>query len=238
MDVARWLKPGKNVITVQVNAAGVETFQAMPSVGGFIAWGKFSGGGTEVDLATPGSWEVLKSDAWDREAENYNFAQGPIEHLDTARLEQEISGKGPALWKTPVPLKNQANWGELSRTHHSHAFARSEDLQASCLAGCLRGVQRVGFRGPPTPVAKEMKDRPLGEFLTYIQSPKRQTVVVRSQWFTQRLNGKVVAKRKAGPMWADEAQYSLKEGWNTLQGTFFDLALAGRSCSNFPWRLV
>ena len=83
-------------------------------------------------------------------------------------------------------------------------------------------VQRVGFRGPLTAVAKEMKDRPLGEFVTYIHSPKPQKVVVRSQWFGQRLNGKVVARKKAGPMWADEAQYDLHEGWNVLQGSFVD----------------
>ena len=75
-----FLREGRNAIVVEANSFGAKNFEAMPSVGGFVAWGSVrTEDGEPLDLSTPGEWKMRRARAWDGGAPPYSFAQAPAE---------------------------------------------------------------------------------------------------------------------------------------------------------------
>ncbi|MBC2595434.1 alpha-L-rhamnosidase N-terminal domain-containing protein [Ruficoccus amylovorans] len=79
LDVATYLRPGRNVIAVLVQCMNYDTFVAAPVQPGLIA---------EIDgvVATDASWEVSIGNDWRRDVESYSIQVGHSEWRDM-RLE-------------------------------------------------------------------------------------------------------------------------------------------------------
>ena len=59
-NILSFLKNGKNVIAVKVLANGMNTYQLVQNIGGFIAWGEIKSGSKTISLGTPGKWKCQK----------------------------------------------------------------------------------------------------------------------------------------------------------------------------------
>lgn len=105
-DLAPVLLPGGNRMVVEVWDVKESSVQMDPNPGGFIAWG----GGAGVDLATPGGWLCLRSEARSATAPLYSFAIPRTEILDMEKWEQELCGEGWA----PATIMADPVWGALA----------------------------------------------------------------------------------------------------------------------------
>lgn len=75
VDIRPWLRRGPNAVVVEANSFGESSNDSMPSVGGFVAWGKVQTDRGAIGLGTPGEWKMCRCDAWDADAPLYSFSQ-------------------------------------------------------------------------------------------------------------------------------------------------------------------
>ncbi|KPK66347.1 MAG: hypothetical protein AMK73_00285 [Planctomycetes bacterium SM23_32] len=221
VDLRPWLKKGFNTLVVEANTFGANNFQAMPSVGGFIAWGEVQTGDGQVDLSTPGEWKMLRTDAWDQEAPAYSFAQAPAEIVDMRVVPAGVHG--PAFddrhWPAPVVVERQDAWGEPApRSIPMLTMDLYEPEKVLVHSPLADREEVVGARVPgEKPYAGGQRVRCC--FGTYIFSPCEQDVTLGAFWGPLFLNGQeiasvrhaVVANRLDYPVW-------LRAGWNFLYG--------------------
>ncbi len=226
-DIAPFLKLGRNTILVEVNARGAASFQAVPSRGGFIAWGALlsARGNSLESFATPGAWQVLPSQAWDPHAESFSFAQGPIEILDRRRLPAEAfedANPGSAAdsgWMHPTLAEPQEHWGAPSprpiRMPRGNTILPDRIVAAAPLEP---GLRRHGFRAnaekPPTRQATRRIP-----FFTHLHSPAEQEIELGLFWGPVYLNGariRPVISADRGNR--QHASVRLRAGWNFLYG--------------------
>jgi alpha-L-rhamnosidase len=90
-DIARFLKPGKNVVAALVHHYGEWTFSYMHGRGGFILEAEIaSAGGGRVRVLTDSNWKAIPSEAWWPDIDRMSVQQGFPEIYD--------SRKEPAGW--------------------------------------------------------------------------------------------------------------------------------------------
>ncbi|MGH9614164.1 MAG: hypothetical protein ACRD4P_13910, partial [Bryobacteraceae bacterium] len=116
-DLARYLKPGKNVIAVQVNYFGLHTFKSLPARGGMIGWGTIvPESGEPISLVTgEGLWRCAASGAHARYASALSFGLNAADLFDQGG--EEDGWKEAAFedrhWQAELPLTKQGSWGSL-----------------------------------------------------------------------------------------------------------------------------
>ena len=226
-DLAGFLRPGKNRISVEVNFFGASSFQSMPDGRpGFIAWG----GGGDVNLATPGGWEAFRLHAWRWDAPLFSFAQSPVEICDT-RCSETGTPSGIAVLDGEA-----APWGKLqpySGVRVPFFIHRPNRIE---LAGRLAtGERRFGFMSHDPDASRRDNAKPWTAFATWIRSPKAQTVTLSCFWSELRCNGVPVAVDTGTP-WGNHAhcQLDLREGWNLLTGEVEILSEFWAYCLGIP----
>jgi len=74
-DLLPFLKEGKNAIALRVMSNGMNTYQLVKHIGGFIAWGEIKTGSKTYDLDTPGNWKCRQDMGYDQKAPKMTFAQ-------------------------------------------------------------------------------------------------------------------------------------------------------------------
>ena len=142
-EIGPLLRPGRNVIAVEVNFWGLKTFKAMPVRGAMIAWGAVKYGGGAVDLTTrAGQWRVTKSRSRARYAPALSFA------LPAADLFEQTAGEDgwkkldfdESAWTPSVEIAKQDSWGELQPRSIPFMSAGAVDIAKPCLLYTSRCV--------------------------------------------------------------------------------------------------
>ncbi len=207
-DIATHLKTGPNTIRVEVNSLGTTSFQtARDSIGGFIAWGEVLEEKT-ARLATPGTWQVQKMNAWDANAPDFTFALGPAEIVDTRKPETTDLRK-PALIKNPV-------WGSLEpRSVPGPTLEIMTPDKTVGIYDLSDAEQIIGFRQHDT----EFGPNRYTAYAAWIHSACKQTTEIGIFWGNHYLNGAPL-EGCDDPLRGNRlnAELDLNEGWNLLYG--------------------
>jgi hypothetical protein len=231
-ELAHLLKPGSNLISVEVNFFGASSYQSMPDgKPGFIAWG----GGEGTDLATPGDWKAFRLLAWRPDSPLFSFAQNPVEICDTRATEAGHPAKIVVLEGcSALP------WGELkpySGAPVPFSVYRPQNIE---LAGRLQNAERIlGFMShDPQFYRHESSNtaKPWTAFATWILSPKSQTVTLSCFWSKLHCNG-VPLTVNADTPFGNHAHCiaELREGWNLLVGEIEILTEYWAYCLGIPF---
>ncbi|MDX2111812.1 MAG: family 78 glycoside hydrolase catalytic domain [Verrucomicrobiota bacterium] len=218
-DIAPYLRAGSNRILVVVNSRGCSSYQGVPSRGGFVAGGAIADGEHTHSLATPGDWQVLRSDAWDAWAEPFSFAQGPIEVCDLRKLPDSATGLDALDWQVPVLAEPQAHWGPLAP--RSIAYPSRREIHPGLIkmiAPIRHTTLRYSFKSK-LEFGKDYTPRSRQPFFTHLFSPTEQEVTLGVFWGPVYLNGTEL-KHENDPLHGDRqiARASLRQGWNLLVG--------------------
>lgn len=229
-DIAPLLAAGENKVAVEVNFFGASSYQSMPDGRpGFMAWG----GNAGVDLATPGSWEALRMEAWCWDAPLFSFAQNPVEICDTRLLpggvprEPVILEGEAAPWPIPTPYSGVP----VPFTKH-----RPRQIE---LAGALAGGERrVGFMAQDpagTRPGENGRTKPWIAFATWIHSPRTQPARLSCFWSELVCNGEPVAV-DTDTVYGNHGHCTLplQEGWNLLTGNVEVLTEFWAYCLGIP----
>lgn len=216
VDLQPYLRTGRNVVTVEVNAFGASSFESLPSIGGFLAWGEVG----PHDLDTPGEWRVRALDAYDPWATPWSFAQGPTESVDLRLLPESwhLEGDDSPGWTEAVRILREDNWGPMeprSIPPYHHRLLEALDVQ---VAGIREDESVVGFRVESF-CEKRNGRAPRIPFAVCLWSPRAQEVELGLFWGPNWLNGQLLKTlddpHRPGRQYA---KVSLPEGWSLLYG--------------------
>ncbi|MCY3020474.1 MAG: family 78 glycoside hydrolase catalytic domain [Planctomycetota bacterium] len=219
VEIARYLVPGRNVITVEVNSKGDSSFDSLPSVGGFIAWGtirQLRG----IGLTTPGEWQARRADAWDQWAPPCSFAQGPTEIVDLRALPAEwFSAADDGSWSAPVVMGDQQAWGKL-RPRSIPMLAMDERLpEKTLLLAPLEPAELTAGCRVPGDASEAGQGRLRACYAACLYSPREQDVTLGLFWGPHYLNGgqlKPVKTARLGDR--EDFPVHLRQGWYFLYG--------------------
>jgi len=220
-DIAPFLVPGENVLTVEVNRYGTTSAEAVSGgQAGFIAAGRIG----DLNPITPGRWKVRQvNDAWDAHAIKASFIQNAVEVCDSRRLDPTWFRPGfdDSDWTDPVQLENQGYWGDIqARTIPPYRdrvdLASSIDLVAS-----LRDdEEQIGCRVfDPTWETYKKLVRNHFIYAVWLHSPTAQVCTLGGFWGPHYINGMQI-EGEDDPERGDRQNFSvnLKQGWNLLYG--------------------
>jgi hypothetical protein len=222
IDIAPYLRAGKNVIGVKVMSSGTDSYQQQRQPGAFVAWGTVdTGGGVRADLATPGRWRCARDAGYDAGAARMSFATGPIEIDDARRGRADFLDPGAALsdWQAPTPLARPDRWGPLRP--RSIPLLTEDELTPRALLGAYAlddSEEVVSFSEKlPDATADDYQATSTMLAYTFIHSPREQDVDVGLWWGDHYLDG-------AGPLKPDDPapprrnrhrfHLHLKAGWS------------------------
>lgn len=212
-DLAPFLRPGENLLEVEVNYFGASSYQSMPDgKPGFIAWG----GDAENDLATPGDWSGNLLTAWRADAPLFSFAQNPVEICDTRFISTGES--------RPLIILHGENCPWQRPTAYSGRPIRRDFQAPRCIeaAGPLaNGEKLYGFMGhnPGYLNTSRAPEQPYVGFATWVLSPCAQTVRFSCFWSDLFCNGVPLAVDTETPFGNHGyAKADLVAGWNLLTG--------------------
>jgi hypothetical protein len=191
-DIAPFLTTGANEIRVEVNSRNESSFQAVPSQPGF--WARGAAG--DAHFSTPGAWQVKISHARSSEAPTFSFAQGPVEILDVAALQNEWSDENG--WQAP---EIRSGWGELAPRQTPQPPFQVRDGGKLLLCAPLKtDEERLGFHRVFAPQEDSVpgitdKSRSFAVALE-IHSPREQVVNLGLLWGDNFVNGESLALEK------------------------------------------
>ena len=219
-DLARFLRVGANTVLVEVHSRGVACFQAVASRGGFVAAGRTRlAGGSELDFATPGDWRVCRPEAWDRDTENFSFAQGPIEVVDGSRQPPGYPAfpDGASVadgWHRPVMAGRPEHWGTLlPRSIPMPSLDRLIPQKIVLAAPVEEGRSRHGFN------AENHRNGERQPFFTHIYSATDQEIDLGVFWGPVFVNGRELAHVNCAQLGNRQvARVALHAGWNFVYG--------------------
>ena len=195
-DISGRLKPGKNVIAVEVNYFGHKTYKSFKANAGFIAWGEIkTDSGQTVSFVSNGkTWKCRKSEEHVRYASKTSFALNAAEIFD-----QKYESTGwravdfdDGDWKHAVILRKQDYWGELAP--RSILFMSGKNVPVGRIMGVypLRQTEDWTSFTIPLPFYFEENAREYSRFLafkTWIYSPVDQDISPGVFWGESWLNG-------------------------------------------------
>jgi alpha-L-rhamnosidase len=233
LQLQNWLRAGENIVRVEVNYFGCSSFQSLPDGRpGFIAAGRSADGA--VCLATPGDWRACIHRAWDAQAPLFSFAQNPAEIRDTRILRAELA-TAASLPLRPLPPEARP-WGRPRPRSVPLSTYTIERPTRINVTGPLAPGLRFGAQisRPPGPVESQPTER-FVQFVTWIHSPRAQSVALDCFWGDYLLNGVRVATRidhKLGNHCA--GVLDLRAGWNLLSGSFETLLQKWALLLGFP----
>jgi hypothetical protein len=225
-EIAPLLRPGRNVIAIEVNFWGLKTFKAMPVRGGMAAWGAVNYRGGRVDLATAaGSWQTTKSRSRARCAPKLSFA------LPAADLFEQNSAEDgwqtvefdDSSWGPCTELEKQDSWGELLPRDIPFMSAGAVEIKSALVLPLERNEEWHSFSVPvPHHFADDAGQfSAFVTFSTWLYSPRDQTIPAGVFHGRHWLNGTAVAKGIDAidrPMRITE-RWKLNQGWNYLFGS-------------------
>jgi alpha-L-rhamnosidase len=215
-DLAPNLRVGANGILVEANAFGASSFEAEPSVGGFIAWG----GTGSVDFVTPGEWRARTPLAWDPDAPAWSFAQGPVEIFDARRFDESwrAAETDDSAWDKPVRHLRPDQWGALaprSIPGYDYRLLSPAGVQSYALT---EPEEIVGFRLSGVHRRSEGKNLRTA-YVLIIHSPHEQLVPVGTFWGPHYVNGQEVKGENDQVLGnRQNATYLLRAGDNLVYG--------------------
>jgi len=229
-ELARLLRIGENLISVEVNFFGASSFQSMPDGRpGFIAWG----GNEKTGLATPGAWRAFRLGAWRWDAPLFSFAQNPVEICDTRFSETGVP--------TPIVLLegDDAPWGRLEPYSGAPIPYFVQYPKLIELAGRIESCEwRIGFMShDPNNYQKVGREipKPWTAFATWINSPREQFVTLSCFWSELLCNGHPVEIDTGTPHGNHgHCKLDLKGGWNLLTGKIQILSEYWAYCLGIP----
>jgi hypothetical protein len=222
-DVRAYLRPGRNVIAVQVLSNGTSTYQLRNNPAAFWAWGSVVAGEARHDLATPGNWQTRLSQGYDPHAAKVSFAMGPMEIYDARRDPQDWAtlDADPSGWIRPQPLRAPWPWGSMAA--RSIPPLTNTRWQPFTLCGAyplLDDEQVWACRVPSPDYTREEYSRAEPQLgYTYVYSPRKQQVPVSLWWGRHYLHGQGLIEQKPAPVDQPARQLatlSLKRGWNAF----------------------
>lgn len=214
IDLKPFLRPGPNVIEVEVCFINYNSYQHVPdTTGRFIGWGEVEAGGRSLPLSTPGAWKVRRSTACATEVPAYSFAIGPVEVRDTRT--------GTLSLQTPTVIEPAEQWNFVAPTvpEPSGRLISPSPMFAAALAG---GETRVGFISVH-PTSHGQWDRPVRgqhfRYVTYLHSTREQSVELGLHWGPHFINGvKIETHDDPVRRMRQNGIAPLKAGWNLLCG--------------------
>lgn len=227
-DLDHLLRAGRNVIMVEVWAAGSPNFQSVSAPPVFRAAGSVRmANGSTVSLDSPGAWTARRLASRESETVPLSFAIGPVEILDVAARARELAGPWDGAAASPVGLvrTTHAPWSPGSIPAMVEE-TRDPLRVTNCGPGQVGGEQRIGcFRHFPAFVPRFSQDgsesRQTVLFQTWIHSPRDQSVTMGVFWSNLHLNGEGVETVDVPDLGnRQEAEFRLREGWNGLAGSF------------------
>ncbi len=223
-DLAPYLIKGKNSVSIEVLANGMETFQIFESIGSLIAWGNIPDGkGKDYSFSTPGNWKMLPVYSMDSLAVKFSFACGAMEIFD-ARNEPS-NWKKPSFddsgWKKPVLIENPAYWGKLQpRIIPDLTQYETEAFRCLGIYKPKSGENFYSFYQKTPDENLQLYNR--GERFagyTWIYSPNKQIVEAGTWWGDYYLNGEgplaISSKDLINPV-RENRIFELNKGWNLL----------------------
>ncbi len=109
-QIAKHLRPGRNVIAVLVNNYGTQSFHSQLHRGGLIAW--LTGAG-ETMVATDGHWLASRDESFEGKAVRLSFALNPAEWVERPGEEAWWQPENHVDWPAAVALA-AGEWGPLA----------------------------------------------------------------------------------------------------------------------------
>jgi len=222
IDLAPYLLSGANVITVEVNHKGASSFEALPSLGGFVAWGTIkSGKSASVDLSTPGAWKARRLDSHDAGAPAFSFAQGPVEIADLRKLPPAWfeAAFDDCTWPDAVPLERQDAWGTFTPRSIPMLTLEERRPERTLLVAELSDAEfRIGCR-IDGPLEGYGAKKPRACYATFLYSPQAQDATLGLFWGPHYLNGERLERAKNERLGnREDYPVRLRQGWNLLYG--------------------
>ncbi len=218
INIAPYLKSGRNIVAVKVQTNGIHTYQIPMGTAGFIAWGNIKSTVDNISLATPGSWICRKAMGYNPLSPRFSFAQGPVEILD-ARMEPDDWKSAtiqPKLWKKTTLLKNQQYFGKLAprtiplltNTAFSPKFAVNKlDLSA--------GEMVYKWSSYYENVENPRDQRGILSY-SFIYSPVEQDIEMGFSWGKYWINGQLIKiTGQPDKVFRSNATVRLNKGWNS-----------------------
>lgn len=226
-DLAGRLRPGRNVIAVQVNYFGMHTFQSMPARAGMISWGSITlESGEPIPLETgSGWWRAVRSGAHARYASALSFALNAADLFDQAGEEQgwKEPGFDDRHWGVEVPLARPASWGPPAPRAIPFMSGDAVGILTAPVVRPLRKLEEWHSFSVPAPHVFDDDRAQYAAWLyfaSWIHSPRDQTVTVGVSYGEHWLNGTPAPRpiaSAAQPLRASQ-RWDLHEGWNRLFG--------------------
>ncbi|MGE5557480.1 MAG: family 78 glycoside hydrolase catalytic domain [Bacillota bacterium] len=226
-DIARFLRPGKNVIAVLVNYIGHHTFKTIPARAGMIAWGAVETAGGKIVLDTgAGLWKGISSRVYGRYTPKLSFALNAQEHYDqnyeeTGWNEADFDDSG---WPGTVEIEGQNSWGPLKP--RSIPFMSGQPVCIDKIVHALPLEKKDDLYSfyMPLPFFNNLvngKSNPIKiVFTSWVYSPCDQIATIGTHYGENWINGEKTARGREvpGKSLRFDAQWKLKSGWNHLFG--------------------
>lgn len=227
-DLVPLLRPGRNLVEVEVNFFGASSYQTMPDgQPGFWA----AGGAYGVNLATPGEWTAEVLQAWRPDAPLFSFAQNPVEICDTRLLD-----RGEPAEIGPVPETGAPRNSLRPYSGAPLEFVR-QDPSRIILAGRLDHAERrycfMSHNAAMT--AAPFAPKPWVAFATWILARRAGAVKVGCGWSELFLNGRKMAPEE-NVRFSNHCfcELDLQQGWNLLAGKVCVLSEYWAYCLGVP----
>lgn len=226
-DIASYLKPGKNVIAVQVNYFGHKTFKSIPAQAGFVAWGTVESEDSQtISLHTEaGSWRCQPNPAYWHYASKISFALNAADLYDLSREERgwkEIDFSDNH-WPSAVELMLQNVWGILQPRNIPYMSGAAISIPPKIKTLPLEKHEDwYGFSVPAPHFYQENKAEfsKFIAFTTWIYSPLNQVLTAGVFWGDNWLNGRKIPKgvESVNQSLRINQRWQLRKGWNHLFG--------------------
>ena len=225
IDLKPHLRPGANVLALEVKAFGVKTFKAISGRGGMVAWGSIRmPQGPAIDLSTGSAdWRCVHHKSYDEEASRLSFALDAADLFDQAREPQnwKTGEAEDQAWPRAIPLKDPSYWGKSEARSIPFLSLAPIPLPKSARVLPLNPQEDVFSFSVPTPSKEDGTDESwVIAYTTWIYSPIEQEVTLARFWGEDSFNGQSLGKGlpDAGTDLRIHNRVRFQAGWNHYCG--------------------
>ncbi len=226
IDLTPFLVQGKNVIAVQANYFGMQTYKSIENRGGFIAWGVIKNGNKSINLDTNDkNWRCTKAKEYSKYVQKLSFALNPTVIFDQKNEIKSWKSKDFEDSKIPLPilLDNQKSWGKFSKRNIPYMSGHEVKIEKFIHIFPLLNEYTYYSFSIPLPLVAEDNNGYGNDFFisffTWIHSETEQTIHIGRFWGENWLNGKLLGgidSQTHSMRILSEAK--LNKGWNYFFG--------------------
>lgn len=220
IDLTAFLRQGPNVIAVIVNSPGAVHYQGEEFDAAFIAWGDVRDDlGNIIDLSTPTDWKGINSPGHTSETHSLSFALSPAERLDLRDMPEgwDSPGFDDSRWPNVVARTN-VSYGPL--VPRSIPLLDEREVLPRQMAGIFTGSDEPGedvYSLILAPADRTPGVPPAAAALTFVHSPREQTVTFSGWWGRYFLNGtELKSDKRDEPRRRQSFTATFRAGWNAL----------------------